>query len=155
VPQEGEVVDCLAAGRQVVDADVRVAGHLPAGRDDVHAHEFQPVLFGFGDRHRQQHDGVDLAPGRQPFEEAAPVLGVVHVIEQHVEVGVAQHRLEPFEQRGEEPAGDVRHDDRDPPGGAAGQPGRLGGDHVGQALGHRPDPGPGVGRDVRAVAERA
>ena len=54
------------------------------------------------------------------------VLGALDVVEQHVQPRVAQHVLQPGDDRTEEPALDVRDDDGDAPLGSAREPSRLG-----------------------------
>ncbi len=110
------MVDGLPASCLVVDANVRVGGDLPAGRHDADAHEFEPLPFELGYGEGEHDDRVDLTPRRETVEEVTPVLDIADVVEQHIQVRVAQHCLQPFEESGEEPPRDVRHYQGDPSG---------------------------------------
>ncbi len=136
VAEEDQVVHGLPTGRLVVDADVRIGGALAAGGHDADPHQLQTLLLGLGYRKREYHNRIHLAPGRKPLEESLPVRSVTDVVQEHIEVGLAQYRLERLEHGGEEPPGDVRYHHRNPLSRAAGQAGRFGRDHVGQFLGH-------------------
>ena len=152
--EENQVVHGLPAGGLVVDADVRIVGALAAGGQDADPHQLQALLLGLRYRKREYYDRVDLAPGRKPLEESLPVRSVTDVVQEHIEVGLAQYRLERLEHGGEEPPGDVRYHDRNPPSRAAGQAGRFGRDHVGQFLGHGEHPFPGGGGNTGSIAQR-
>ncbi len=119
------MVHRLPARRVVVDPHVGIGRRLPTRSHDLDAHQFEPAPLGL--LHREGHDdhGVDLAPGRQPFEEVVPVVQVTDRIEQDVELGRPQLGEDPLGDGAEEPAGQVWHHHGDPPRPAAGQAGGV------------------------------
>ena len=143
VAEVEKVVHRLGAGRVVVDAHVRVRRDLPAGRDDVHAHQPESVLLDLVDGDADHEQAVDLAARGQLPEERLAVLTLADAVEHHVEMGRAEHGLDALEHLAEEPPGQVRDDDCHPPRGAARERRSGRGDDVARAPGRPRGPARG------------
>jgi hypothetical protein len=155
VPEVDEVSYGGPPGLEVVDLHVRVVAHLAAGHHHVHTHQVEPLHLGLGHRQRGEDHRVGLAPGRQLAQEPGALLLPVDLVDEHVELGAAEHRGHAGEHRAVEPRVEPGHDDRHPTRGAARERAGLRRDDVGELLRDLADPVAGGLADPGHVAERS
>ncbi len=140
---------------EVIDPDVRVVPDLPSGDHDVHPHQVEPLDLGLCHRQGGEDHRVGLAPGRQLAQEPGTLLLALDLVDEHVELGSAQHRGHAREHRAVEPRVELRHHDGHPSGLTPGERAGLRRDDVGQVVGDLPDPLAGRLADSRDAAESA
>ena len=122
-PRLEEVLDGGGGRGHVVDPDAAGAGDVVADGDDRHAEAAQVGDLGLAELHGDDEDRVDAAAQGELPEEALAGRDVAEVVQQQVEVVLAQDGLGAGDDLAEEPARGVRDDHPDGVGAAAGETG--------------------------------